>query len=380
MGAKRQFGTIVKRGDRYHVQIRHEGRRVQRSAGRTRREADRKLGRLEAALADGMPFEDALGKAFGGGPSGMSFKQGAALYLQMAERDLAPGTFRAYRGALRSACRAPFAAKPVRTVSTADLERWLEDCRAEGAEPSTLNRHASAVSSAFRAMKRLGHVATNPARDIERQSEKGRERVEYLSEKEAVALLASCESDYFRAAVATGLLCGLRRGEIISLRRRHVDFGRKQLIVEAASAKSRKARALPIPEALVSQLDALLKARRIVRPDGEDPLFASPEGRALTVDLFDNAFRRAVNACDKIPKERKALITPHTLRRTFATWGVRRTGNLFAVSKLLGHSSPDLTARHYARFAPSDGRPVVDAVALTLHAGQTTSVRNAATS
>ncbi len=371
MAGKRQFGTIVKRGERYHVQLRHEGRRIQRSAGRTRREAERKLARLEVVIADGMPFEDALRKAFGGGEPGMTFKAASAVYLKAAERDLRPGTFRTYVSILRAACRARFATKPLRHIRAADLECWLLTVREGGAAPSTSNRYVSTLSSVFQLMRRLGHMEGNPALEVERQSEKGRERTEWLSQREAVALLGCCERGFgFREAVTTGLLCGLRRGELVALRRRHVDLERRQVIIEAADAKSRKARTVPMPETLALQINALMKARKILRPDGEDPLFASPEGRGLTVDVFDNAFRRAVEACDEIPGDRKPRITPHTLRRTFATWGVQRTGNLYAVQKLLGHSSPALTAKHYARYSLSDGQPIVDAVALSLEEGK----------
>ncbi len=125
MAGKRRFGTIVKRGERYHVQLRHEGRRIQRSAGRTRREAERKLARLEVVIADGMPFEDALRKVLGDGTTGLSFRKAAALYLKTAKPDLAPKTFSTYASALRMACKAPWAGKPLSLIRAVDLDRWL---------------------------------------------------------------------------------------------------------------------------------------------------------------------------------------------------------------------------------------------------------------
>lgn len=42
----------------------------------------------------------------------------------------------------------------------------------------------------------------------------------------------------------------------------------------------------------------------------------------------------------------------HNLRSSFASWLVAEGVSLYAVSKLLGHSSVTLTQRHYAHLAP----------------------------
>ena len=372
---RRTFGTVVYRGDRrggcYYIQVTDPltRRRYHRAAGRTARVADRRLARLQGLLEIGRPFEEALAEACGRATGRtMSFMDAAAIYLQRAQPDLRPATFRGYQSVLRIACKADWTKKPLAQIRPHDLTRWITERRSpraeedKGLEPSTCNRFLSSVSSVFRLMVRLGYAAENPVRNVQRYSEQGRERTEHLTKEEAAGLLATCEP-VLREAVDTAVHCGLRRGELLALRWRHVDFPGEQLIVEAASAKSKKARPIPIPKPLVRNLLRLREARKVLRPDGEDPVFAWPDGRSLTVDLFNSRFRRAVALCKEIPAEKKSLITPHTLRRTFATLGVRRTGNIHAVSRLLGHSSVDLTARHYARFAPSDGRFVVEEVA-----------------
>ncbi|MBI4576927.1 MAG: tyrosine-type recombinase/integrase [Planctomycetes bacterium] len=50
----------------------------------------------------------------------------------------------------------------------------------------------------------------------------------------------------------------------------------------------------------------------------------------------------------------------YTLRHTFASWIVQRTGNVCAVRDLLGHASVRTTELHYAALAPSSLRSAVE--------------------
>lgn len=59
-------------------------------------------------------------------------------------------------------------------------------------------------------------------------------------------------------------------------------------------------------------------------------------------------------------------VHPHTLRHSYATTLMRETGDLFAVSRLLGHASPDVTARYYLAFDERDADRAADALELAL--------------
>ena len=98
--------------------------------------------------------------------------------------------------------------------------------------------------------------------------------------------------------------------------------------------------------------------------------------KPLVKDLGE--FRRTVDGCEGIPAEKRREVTPHTCRRTFATLAAKNGAGIFAISRLLGHSSVDLTARHYARYAPSDGKPVVDVVARSINGAAPSPTRTAA--
>ena len=52
--------------------------------------------------------------------------------------------------------------------------------------------------------------------------------------------------------------------------------------------------------------------------------------------------------------------TPHSFRHSFATHLLERGVSVLAVSKALGHASPEITLAHYAWALPSADRSFVD--------------------
>lgn len=80
---------------------------------------------------------------------------------------------------------------------------------------------------------------------------------------------------------------------------------------------------------------------------GEDALFLSSKGTRLSVRLVEMIIKEKVLAYLPNLKD-KDKISPHKLRSTAATRLLSQTDNILLVSKILGHASPAVTAKHYA--------------------------------
>ena len=70
--------------------------------------------------------------------------------------------------------------------------------------------------------------------------------------------------------------------------------------------------------------------------------------------LFLNQLRLAYS----IPKSFALLLAFHCARHTFAVLALRQHKNLYAVSKLLGHTSIRATEKTYAEFLPDDYKKI----------------------
>jgi site-specific recombinase XerD len=170
-----------------------------------------------------------------------------------------------------------------------------------------------------------------------------------LSDKEMLRLvssvdLASCNGFRDRVIVLVLLDCALRAGELVSLTVDDIDFAQGVMKVKGKGSKERM---VPFGARVAKELWKYLLKHR---PQPEVPscqnLFLTRNGRPLTVNRVEKVVRSL--------KEKAGLsglkLSPHTLRHTGATAFLRSGGDCFALQKLLGHTSLDMT-RHYADLA-----------------------------
>lgn len=127
------------------------------------------------------------------------------------------------------------------------------------------------------------------------------------------------------ALLLTALYAGLRACELGPLRWPAVDVAGG--VINIHISKMNKGRSVPIHPALRLVLE---KWREIQQLDSSAPVFALGDVPILPnrVGKIARGHARALG----LP------LTAHVLRHTFATWMLRRSGNLYAVSKSLGHA------------------------------------------
>jgi len=127
------------------------------------------------------------------------------------------------------------------------------------------------------------------------------------------------------ALLLTALYAGLRGCELATLHWSGVDINAG--VIGIRISKMGKGRAVPIHPAL---LDVLISWRKLQGLDSSAPVFS--------LDSKPIAPGRVVKIAQKVRAGSGVQFTTHELRHTFATWTLRKSKNLYAVSKSLGHS------------------------------------------
>ena len=267
--------------------------------------------------------------------------------------------------------------RPAAEVTTREVNRLLARVAATGASPRTVNKHRQLVCAIYSygckdATFALPH---NPAQAADRRAEPERARLDFYSPEEVEALaralaaglhrdrdglaLGAAESEA-RAAedrqdgelVRVAAYTGLRRGELVALRWRDVDFLRRKIVVrravsggvEASSTKSRRAREVPLPDQAAGALDRLSQRRDFTSPD--DYVFANRFGRRLDGSAIRRRVERARDAAGLPP------LRFHDLRHTYGSQLVARGIDLASVKAAMGHSRITTTERYlHARSA-----------------------------
>ncbi|MFZ7125486.1 MAG: tyrosine-type recombinase/integrase [Desulfobacterales bacterium] len=181
------------------------------------------------------------------------------------------------------------------------------------------------------------------------------ERQRYLTPEEEKLLLekAKTRSEQAYQMALVSLDAGLRFGEIASLTWGCVDL--EIGILRVLDTKSGTDRLLPMTE----RLKTMFKGMDRGNPGGL--VFPGKDGQIHTE--AHSSFRAAVNDAklNQGVTNRKMRASFHTLRHTFASRLVQAGVDLYRVQRLLGHSTPVMTAR-YSKLADTDLREAVQAM------------------
>ena len=169
-----------------------------------------------------------------------------------------------------------------------------------------------------------------------------------MSPDETRRLLAVVDNLKVRTLLGLGYGCGLRAGEVVRLKVKHID--RAQKIIRVEQSKGRKDRNVMLsPETF-----DLLRQWWKVRPSRHDATTPLQErwlfpgrrpGKPMTTRQLSRLFHEAADAAGI-----KKRVTLHALRHSFATHLLERGTDIRIIQALLGHEKLDTTAR-YTRVA-----------------------------
>jgi integrase len=271
--------------------------------------------------------------------------------------------------------RAPFATTPLRDLHAAQVKAWYDELP----YGRTAEKLLMVVRAIFAHALARGWIEGDPAATIERQPVRYSGDYDFYSREEIGALARAAASEQDAAVYLTAAMTGLRRGELVALRWRDVDFPGQAVRVRAnyshgelVTPKSGKVRSVPmVPE--VAQALARLGQREHFTGD-EDPVFAGQAGGHMDASALRRRYAAAV---------RRAGLRPlplHSLRHYFGSMAVNRA-SLVQVQSWMGHAHIQTTARYLhaksqaddaallaSAFAPS--APAADAVDPAASAGR----------
>ena len=224
--------------------------------------------------------------------------------------------------------------------------------------PRTVNLHLSVLSGLCRYLMRQRMLKSNPVHLLSRPKEK--KRLPSFFKKEAMEKYLASDSALSRRDFDLDLptererretyaLClnriivsilystGIRRAELIGLRRRDVDFSRRVLRVRG---KGDKMREIPLVESVIQEISLYLNSvGKLVLCNtaaAEDsPLLVTRQGSPLYPVLVDRAVKEELSGVRDITGRK----SPHVLRHTLATELLGAGTDLNSIKELLGHSS-----------------------------------------
>jgi len=165
-----------------------------------------------------------------------------------------------------------------------------------------------------------------------------------MSKDEMKRLLAVASSLKARIMLSLGYGCGLRAGEVVRLKVKHIDAGQK--IIRVEQGKGRKDRHVMLSRKTLDLLRQWWKVRPSRFDAGIPPeeRFLFP-GRQPGVPTSTRQLNRLFHKAAEAAAIKKG-VTLHGLRHSFATHLLERGTHIRTLQALLGHSKLETTARY----------------------------------
>ena len=265
-------------------------------------------------------------------------------YRTTTLRQTAPTTQRRYTEIATRSLLPMLGTLRLDAVKKADCLRYLETRRAalcanpghknpRQVSEGTVQKERRFLQAFFQEAIANSHLEKNPWQGIERVTDKVRERV--LTDAEERELLSRLRPRYQRfVKVLVGT--GLRLEELRTINPKTDIYWRRRLVT--VTGKGSKIRQVPLTSTVAQHL--------------KDQL--TEDGCLWTQN--QQRFRAVLKGACEARDGRRELphLSPHALRHTFGWRYLRGGGDIYSLSKILGHASVVVTEKHYASLLKED--------------------------
>jgi integrase/recombinase XerD len=240
-----------------------------------------------------------------------------------------------------------FADRYIDEVRKTHIAEFVAQKKRDGLKTPTIRRYLATLSSLFSFAERSGWLNQNPLSRFDKRSlPEAQPRTRFLSRTEYRRLLSAAQP-HLKPIIEMAVETGLRQGELLGLRWDQLDSDRRE--VRLVETKSNQPRVVPLSDRAVAIFV-------VTAPIGNSPfVFTNPR----TGQRYRNLRQSFQKACSR------AGISDfrwHDLRHTFASWHVQSGTDLYRLSRILGHSTLQMTTR-YAHLATEQLHEAVRGVA-----------------
>lgn len=252
---------------------------------------------------------------------------------------------------------------PLTDISNIDIQNYFAE-RSNLFSNETLKKDKRCLRKIFASAQCNGLCSVNPVSDIKLKHNTANNEMGIYTQSEVELIYLYAKYHRFGDEIYTMLETGLRRGELLALRWDDIDFKRKTLSIKRAvsdciDSKNGKytvivdtpknvysIRIMPISTDLCNTLYRrnAVKVSEYVFPNKYGKVCSPRTWSRRHYDVFmkdmQNYYKQQGIHID--------IYSPHALRHTRASIWVNDGFNLYAISKILGHSDLQMLCKRYA--------------------------------
>ncbi len=317
------MASIRKRGNRYYVDYRIDGKRVRRSAGTSHAEAQQLLHEITQQI------QAREGSAPG---SHIDFAGLCDRYFHAEGSTKSPNTQDRYRAILSNfAMFLSGQSQPISSLNQITpqiIQQYQSSRLKQQVQPRTVNSEILLLKKIFRMAQKSGWLINNPAEDVSRLDMDESLNTRYLTADEIERLLDAADA-YQQRLLQTFLFTGLRKREFEQLTWDDIELSAGQLHVRGGQTHGAiHVRTLPLHPQVIQILSD-------IQHDTSDRslVFADRKGRRLSKNYLRNEIIKVARMAGL-----DDVSHVHVLRNTFAAQLIRQGVDLVTVKQLMGGS------------------------------------------
>lgn len=240
-------------------------------------------------------------------------------------------------------------------VSKEDSKKWNNpDARADKGKQiskSTINNYIRNIKVFFNFLDEYDMIRKNPVTKV-KQLRNPRKAKDFINDREFNNLIKCLDLSKFSEYRDYTLIqiiidTGMRLGECLMLKMEDIDLNERCIVLKAENTKGKMERVV-----FYSSEMGVLMRRWIQFKDRyveSEYLFPSKTYKTkIRVSNFEKNFRMY---CNRIGL---SDVTPHTLRNNFAKRFLMAGGDIYTLSRILGHSSVTVTEKAYLDLTDKD--------------------------
>ena len=297
----------------------------------------------------------------------ISFEQACDEFLRHRRDDKQrkESTLRDYGSVIEFRLKREFGARTsLEDITTATVEEFRDKMLSSGVSHRTAQKALVILAGIMDRAKRKKWIVSNPCDGAEKVTLIRSDEINVLTAAE-VLKVSNAADPLIGHAIQTAAFTGLRMGELLALRWRHVSFADRILHVQRSivrgqegSPKSHFRRAVPLSDQASRALDAVSRRADFTGPDN---YVFTVTGEPLTEIALRDGFYAALNAAlpDKRPvaghrrhENAASYMVFHDLRHTFGTLAAGNGVELVRLQRWMGHADIQTTMR-YAHYVPA---------------------------
>ncbi len=376
--AREATGQVVerkgKRGMTYAARVRAYGERHYISLGYswegyTRRRAETELQNILADIRRGtwQPPQPQPAPTPAQDPT---FHEFASQWFEARRHEVSQRSVEDYKWALTRHLLPFFKDHRLSQITIAEVDRYRtgkvreREQRKEGRSLSngSINETLNLLAQVLETAVEYEHIQFNPARGRRRRLKVSQPTRTWLEPEQVKPLLdatvrglrggKTMPDPRMRTLYATAICTGLRIGELLALRWREVNLAHGRLTVIDSKTDAGRHREIDLWPDLREELSVYKTQARHAQPG--DYVFATATGKADTRSNIAKRLKHTVERANEALADGDtppipSALSPHSLRRTFASLLYLRGESPVYVMHQMGHTDPKLALRIYTK-------------------------------